>query len=124
LAGDDALVVPNRAGKSWSDYDWDNWRERTFRGAARAAGLLASSKDGAKRVRRRDLRSSFATLLIYEGQPPQYVAEQLGNSPATLLRDYARVWADFDPSQRVDAEEHIMRAPDGRTGTATADAEA
>jgi hypothetical protein len=56
-----------------------------------------------------DLRSSFATLLIYEGQPPQYVAEQLGHSAATLLRDYARVWEDFDPSQRVSAEEQIER---------------
>ena len=57
----------------------------------------------------RDLRSSFATLLIYEGQPPQYVAEPLGHSAATLLRDYARVWEDFDPSQRVSAEEQIER---------------
>jgi hypothetical protein len=48
-------------------------------------------------------------LLIYEGQPPQYVAEQLGHSAATLLRDYARVWEDFDPSQRVSAEEQIER---------------
>ena len=61
-------------------------------------------------MRPRDLRSSFATLLIYEGQPPQYVANQLGNSPATLLRDYARLWEDFDPSQRISAEEHIARA--------------
>jgi hypothetical protein len=52
---------------------------------------------------------SFATLLIYEGQPPQYVADQLGNSPGTLLRDYARIWEDFDPSQRVSAETQIKR---------------
>ena len=93
-----------------ADYDWDNWRERTFRPAAGAAGLPASAEDGPKRVRPRDLRSSFATLLIYEGQPPQYVARQLGHSPATLLADYARVWEDFDPSQRIDAEEQIRRA--------------
>jgi hypothetical protein len=37
------------------------------------------------------------------------MAEQLGHSAATLLRDYARVWEDFDPSQRVSAEEHIER---------------
>ena len=61
-------------------------------------------------MRPRDLRSSFATLLIYEGQPPQYVAEQLGHSAATLLRDYARVWEDFDPAQRVPAEDQIERA--------------
>lgn len=104
-----APVIPNRRGKPWSDYDWDNWRERGFRPAARAAGLPAGDADGSKRVRPRDLRSSFATLLIYEGQPPQYVAEQLGHSAATLLRDYARVWQDFDPSQRMSAEEQITR---------------
>jgi integrase len=82
----------------------------SFRGAAAAAGLPAADDDGANRARPRDLRSSFATLLIYEGQPPQYVASQLGNSPATLLRDYARLWEDFDPSQRISAEDHIAWA--------------
>jgi hypothetical protein len=38
------------------------------------------------------------------------VAEHLGHSAATLLRDYARVWEDFDPSQRVGVEEQIERA--------------
>ena len=109
LPPDDAPVIPNGRGKPWADYDWDNWRSRTFRAAAKAAGLRADAEDGARRVRPRDLRSSFATLLIYEGQPPQYVAEQLGHSAATLLRDYARVWEDFDPSQRVSAEEQIER---------------
>ena len=104
---DDAPVIPNRRGHPWADYDWDNWRERRFRAAAGAAGLPAGDADGARRVRPRDLRSSFATLLIYEGQPPQHVAEQLGHSAATLLRDYARVWQDFDPSQRVSAEDQI-----------------
>jgi integrase len=107
---DNAPVIPNRHGRPWADYDWDNWRDRTFRSAARAAGLPAADADGPKRVRPRDLRSSFATLLIYEGQPPQYVARQLGHSAATLLRDYARVWEDFDPAQRQDAEEQIRRA--------------
>jgi integrase len=106
---DDAPVIPNGRGEPWADYDWDNWRSRTFRAAAKAAGLRADAEAGARRVRPRDLRSSFATLLIYEGQPPQYVAEQLGHSAATLLRDYARVWEDFDPSQRVSAEEQIER---------------
>ena len=106
---DAALLIPNRGGEPWADYDWDNWRERIFRPAAASAGLPAGDEDGPKRVRPRDLRSSFATLLIYEGQPPQYVANQLGNSVVTLLRDYARVWEDFDPSQRIDAETHINR---------------
>src|SRR5512132_786469 len=91
-----------------------------FRAAAKVAGLAADKNDGAKRVRPRDPRSSFATLLIYEGQPPQYVAEQLGHSAATLLRDYARVWEDFDPSQRISAEDQIERVRSAvhRAGTA------
>jgi hypothetical protein len=107
---DEMPVITNSRGEAWTEYDWDNWRSRTFRTAAKAAGLRAGTGDGASRVRPRDLRSSFATLLIYEGQPPQYVADQHGNSPATLLRDYARVWEDFDPSQRVSAEIQITRA--------------
>src|SRR5512132_4670246 len=82
-----------------------------FRAAAKVAGLAADDDDGARRVRPRDLRSSFATLLIYEGQPPQYVAEQLGHSAATPLRDYARVWEEFDPSQRVSAESRSNTRP-------------
>ena len=106
---DNAPVIPNARGDHWSRNDWDNWRVRSFRSAAAAAGLPAGKDDGASRVRPRDLRSSFATLLIYEGQPPPYVAEQLGHSAATLLRDYARVWGDFDPSQRISAETQIAR---------------
>lgn len=55
---DSELVIPNRSGQQWVDYDWDNWRERTFRAAAAAAGLPAGEEDGANRVRPRDLRSS------------------------------------------------------------------
>src|SRR4051794_20136888 len=107
---DEAPVIPNSHGRHWNEHDWDNWRGRRFRAAAAAAGLTAAEEDGARRVRPRDLRSSFATLLIYEGQPPQYVAEQLGHSAATLLRDYARVWEEFNPARRVSAEDQIRRA--------------
>jgi len=39
----------------------NRWRERIFRPPARAAGLPED-------IRPRDLRSSFATLLIHEGR--------------------------------------------------------
>jgi hypothetical protein len=64
-----------------------------------------SNRAGSRPIRRALLRGTSG----YEGQPPQYVTEQLGHSAATLLRDYARVWEDFDPSQRVSAEEQIER---------------
>jgi site-specific recombinase XerD len=112
-------------GRAWTGEDWDNWRDRVFRPAAIAAGVPADAvrrikrrtKDGAKTelvestsARPRDLRGSFATLLIYEGQPVTYVAEQLGNSPVVCLREYGGVFDEYDPSDRVDADVAIRRA--------------
>jgi integrase len=101
------IVFPTLDGNGWREHDWRNWRKRTFLPAAKVAGLPA---DGAEKVRPRDLRSSFATLLVYEGQPPHRVAEQLGHSAATMLKDYARLYDDFDPSERIAAEDSIRRA--------------
>jgi hypothetical protein len=58
------------------------------------------------------VRAAFARAICVRAsrRSSSYVADQLGNSPTTLLRDYARIWEDFDPSQRVDAEIQIMRA--------------
>jgi len=38
-----------------------------------------------------DLRHTFASLLIWEGRPITYVAQQLGHSPQTCLTTYAHV---------------------------------
>lgn len=55
--------------------------------------------------------TTVSTLAVLQGVMKRAVrASQLGNSPATLLRDYARLWEDFDPGQRVGAEDHIARA--------------
>lgn len=110
-------------GAAWTPEAWDRWRDRVFRPAALAAGLPADAtrritRRGKTRivpttsVRPRDLRASFATLLIYEGQTPTEVADQMGNSAATVLRDYAGVWAEYDPKDRVDAADAIRRARD------------
>ena len=56
MPSDAAPVIANGHGEPWADYDWDNWRSRTFRAAATAAGLRAGKDDGARRVRPRDLR--------------------------------------------------------------------
>ncbi|HEX6025953.1 MAG TPA: hypothetical protein VFZ00_28435 [Solirubrobacter sp.] len=89
--------------EEWSDADWDNWRDRRFRPAAIAAGLPADTRP-------RDLRGSFATLKIYAGNPVTKVAEELGNSAAVCLRDYAGVFDEYDPSDRIDEETWIRRA--------------
>ena len=44
----DAPVVPNSRGEPWADHDWDNWRSRTFRGAAKAAGRAAEALWGTR----------------------------------------------------------------------------
>jgi hypothetical protein len=37
---DSGVVIPNRTKEPWADYDWDNWRERTFRPAAAGGRFL------------------------------------------------------------------------------------
>jgi integrase len=56
-----------------------------------------------------DLRGSFASLLIQEGKNVVDVAEQLGHTPATCLRYYARLF-DEAPEHAVPAEEAIRAA--------------
>jgi integrase len=97
------LMFPGDDGAGWDTYDWDNWRTRIFRPAAAAAKLPEG-------VRPRDLRGSFASLLIQEGRSIVDVAKQLGHSPAICLRDYASVFEEFDPTQRRDAAEVIGEA--------------
>lgn len=97
------LVFPTAKGGPWSDEDWKNWQARVFKHAARAAGLP-------EHVRARDLRGSFATLLIFEGRNIAEVSRQLGHSPQVALRDYISIIDEFDPTNPVPAEEQIRRA--------------
>ncbi len=96
------LVFPASRG-AWTRDDWRNWLRRVYRPAAIKAGLDRTTRP-------RDLRGSFASLLIYEGRNVVEVAEQLGHSAQTCLRDYAGVLAEFDPDDRVSAEIAIERA--------------
>jgi site-specific recombinase XerC len=100
-AGD--LVFATPAGELWRGHTWDNWRDRIFRPACVAVGLPWDTRP-------RDLRGSYASLLIYEGQNVVEVARQLGHSPATCLRDYASVFEEFDPAQRRPAEDIVREA--------------
>lgn len=119
-------VFPRKRG--WTGEDWDNWRERVFRPAAVAVGLPADVTRVRRRlnaqgkpvekeyqstsVRPRDLRGSFASLLIWEGQSIVDVAKQLGHSAETCLRDYASVFEEFDPADRRPAVDVIREARD------------
>jgi integrase len=97
-----AFVFPRRDGTPWSLDDWRNWRKRVYAPAASSAGLEGT--------RPHDLRASFVSLLIFEGRTVIEVARQAGHSPETCLRNYARVFADFEPTMRNPAEEQIRVA--------------
>jgi integrase len=71
------LVFPRFDGEPWAEYDYGNWRRRIF--------------DPFTSARPYDLRHTFASLLIWEGRPITYVAQQLGHSPQTCLTTYAHV---------------------------------
>ena len=57
-----------------------------------------------------DLRHSFVSLLIAEGNNVVEVARQAGHSPKMALDTYAHVYEEFDPTQRIDAAERIRKA--------------
>jgi site-specific recombinase XerD len=110
--GERALVFPAGTGGPWKGHDWDNWRDRVYRPAAIAAKLPPDTIP-------RDLRGSFASLLIAEGQNPLEVARQLGHSARMCLERYAQVFEEHDPAHRVMAEDAIAAARAAGTTAAT-----
>lgn len=82
-------------GDAWKADDWDNWRRNRWDPAALAVGLPSHAVP-------RDLRGSFATLLIRSGRDIINSARQTGHKPSTFLDVYAGEFADFDPRDRVD----------------------
>lgn len=97
------LVFPDAQGRVWPGHTWDNWRDRIFRPAATTAGLPAD-------LRPRDLRGSFASLLIWEGRSIVEVADQLGHSVQQCSKAYLGVLADYTPDRRRDATAAIRAA--------------
>jgi integrase len=104
------LVFPRPAdGDRWTKSDWDNWRNRRFKEAAGAAGLLEWNSDTDTWVgdfRPYDLRHTCASLMIRAHVGPADVAAQLGTSLALIFRTYA----------------HSIEAMRGRPSTSVADA--
>jgi len=96
------LVFPTSLGGAWSTDDWKNWRRRVWNPAAEAAGLEGS--------RPRDLRGTFASLLIWSGMNILEAAEQLGDTKETCLGVYAGLIAEYDQRNRMPAEDAIWAA--------------
>ncbi|MFN8161578.1 MAG: tyrosine-type recombinase/integrase [Solirubrobacterales bacterium] len=101
-ASDAALVFPNLQGGVWNDRAWQTWHRDAWQPACRAIGLEG--------VRPYDLRHSFVSLLIDEGRSVVDVARQAGHSPTMTLDVYSHVFDEFDPTERVAAEETISQA--------------
>jgi integrase len=99
---EESLVFPHARGGLWSDGDWRNWRRRAFKNASQAAGR--------SEARPYDLRHSFVSLLIAEGQSVIDVARQAGHNPTMTLSVYGHVFDEFDPSDRQPAADRIDAA--------------
>jgi integrase len=85
--------------------DWDNWRNRRFYEVLDDLGII--------RRRPYDLRHSFVSLLIREGETSIVeLAEQLGHSPTETLKTYAHVFSEFRRQPRVPASQLIAAARD------------
>jgi hypothetical protein len=69
-----------------------------------------SSRPGLPTARACNLRHSFASLLIHEGQSILAVARQAGHSPQTCLRDYGHLFDEYDPFKREPADA-VIAAP-------------
>jgi len=99
---DDDYVFPNSRGDVWGEYDWDNWRDRVFRPAVEAAGVVVG--------RPYDLRHSFASLLIHEGRSLADVAVQVGDAVATVAGTYTHAFIEAEGLPREPAADVIDAA--------------
>ena len=109
----DHRLFPRDDGQWLRLDDWNNWRNRHFHPATRAVGL--------GKPRAYDLRHSFVSLLIREGQTSIVdIAEQLGHSPTETLKTYAHVFSEYRRQPRVPANELIAQARDQIQGATQA----
>ena len=114
----DTLIFPRAGGGEWQLHDWQNWRRRIYQPGAAAAGVTGD-------MRPYRLRSSFVSLLLWEGRSLTYAADQAGHSVATLAGHYAGVMRELEDQPRTPAAEAIRnareaarRAPDVRQARA------
>ena len=99
-----APVFPRRDGRTFTDEDWRNWRQRVFAPNARALAFESA--------RPYDLRHSFVSLLIHEGASVVEVARQAGHAPTMTLSTYAHVIEELEGTERVSADVQIRQARD------------
>jgi integrase len=96
------LIFPGPDGAPWNLDRINNWRGRIFADATKAAGILG--------VRPYDLRHSYISLLIAQGESVVAVAQQAGHSPTMALSTYAHLFDEHDRRDNRSAEELIRAA--------------
>lgn len=90
-------LVFHRQGKQIEQ----NWMRCQFEGVLKKAGM--------RKIRFHDLRHTFATLLIMNGESPAYVKEQLGHSSIAMTIDTYTHWI---PSSNRAAVNNLDDLPD------------
>lgn len=105
----DALIWPRPAKDhpedkpAWTDYDYRNWRRRTY---LPVATLFDLPRPG----RPYTLRHLFASLLIASGYSVADVADQMGHSPDMTLKTYTHVIAELRGKPPADPALTILNA--------------
>jgi integrase len=99
------LVFPNRAG---GPINHSNMVNRHFEPALKKAGI--------ERIRFHDLRHTFASLLIDQGENITYIQTQLGHSsPSVTLNVYAHLIKPHDQSAANRLETTIFETTGSKT---------
>ena len=96
------LIFPNEAG---NPINHDNMCHRYVKPALKKAGL--------KNLRFHDLRHTYASLLIEQGENIKYIQIQLGHSnPTMTLNVYAHLMRPYNQESAQKLENSIFK-PDG-----------
>jgi Phage integrase family len=85
-------------------------RTTTTATGAGAPTFPAALAAGVENPRPYDLRHSFVSLLIQEGVSIVEVPRQAGHSAQECLKTYAHTFDEFDPAERLSAEDTIRAA--------------
>ncbi|MBW2061861.1 MAG: site-specific integrase [Deltaproteobacteria bacterium] len=96
------LIFPNNAGKPM---DPDGLIIREFKATLRRAGL--------RNIRFHDLRHTYASLLIDQGEHPKYIQAQMGHSSINITMD---IYGHLMSVVNRDASSRLDKAVFGRPG--------
>jgi integrase len=100
--GDSELIFPMQDGRAWTAAKYRNWSDRIFEPAVQRAGL--------PKIRVYDCRHACASLWLAAGRNPVAIAEQLGNSPGTLLSAYSHIIDEYEERSPIDPAREILNA--------------